>query len=164
MYWEARKNLFYYRQVLKFAKTYVPIGERVLDVGSGDCEYITWFDWFKTKQVVDLEKIPVLEGVIGTVGDFMDFKTDVPFDLVLCLQVLEHLNKPKEFCQKLLSVGKFIIISIPYNWPRGFCRTHVQDPVNEKKLGRWVGKQWLNMAVVMDGGLKRLIAVYEGVV
>ncbi|MFN8453534.1 MAG: hypothetical protein U0401_02505 [Anaerolineae bacterium] len=161
-YWEKRQKLKYYREALRLAKKYAPAGGSILDVGSYDCEYITWFDWFEKKQVIDLTKPVILDGVISTTGNFMEFECANLFDLVLCLQVLEHLHNPKEFCQKLLVTGRLIIISVPYQWERGRSASHVQDPVDEHKLQGWTGKPWKEMTIVTDGRCDRLVAVYEG--
>lgn len=162
-YWNQRKCLGYYKQVLEFARIYVPDGGSILDVGSGDCKYITWFDWFEEKQIIDIKNPPTLEGVISISGNFMDLHIDKLFDLVLCLQVLEHLHSPEDFCKKLLSVSKFAIISIPYKWSRGTCQSHLHDPVDEEKLTLWAGKDWIDKAVIKDGKQKRFIVVYEGI-
>jgi hypothetical protein len=92
----------------------------------------------------------------------IDFRSDREFDLVLCLQVLEHLREPARFSRKLLSVGRRIILSVPYKWPWGVCPSHLQDPVDEQKLLRWLGKPPLEGALVTDGACRRLVAVYEG--
>jgi hypothetical protein len=161
-YWEQRKQLRYYHQVLCFARDYVPDGGRVLDVGGRDCHYITWFDWFDSRQVIDLRQPPTLPGVVSTAGDFMTFEVAEPFDLVLCLQVLEHLEEPEPFCRKLLEAGRRVIISVPYKWRRGMCRYHKQDPVDEDKLLLWTGQAPTASAIVADNGLRRLVAVYQG--
>ncbi|HUT64388.1 MAG TPA: hypothetical protein VMZ04_10580, partial [Anaerolineae bacterium] len=70
-YWKQRKSFGYYKQVLEFARMYVPEGGSILDVGSGDCKYITWFDWFEEKQIIDIRNPPTLEGVTSISGNFM---------------------------------------------------------------------------------------------
>ena len=161
-YWESRKRLNYYKQVLDFARQYVPAGRRLLDVGAHNCQYLAWFDWFDEKLALDLRWVPKLEGVTGIKGDFMVYEPDAAFDLVLCLQVLEHLDEPAAFCQKRLTTGHRIIISVPYKWRRGVCADHVQDPVDEHKLRKWAGRPALDQAIIQDGKLRRLVAVYEG--
>ena len=161
-YWKNREIFNYYKQVIKFAAKYAGDGGSILDVGGGGCEYIKWFNWFDKKYIIDKKKLPEIEEVKTITGDFMDFEISVIFDLVICLQVLEHLNDPKAFCRKLLSVGKLIIISVPYKWRKGMCQYHVQDPVNEKKLEQWTGEFAIDKAIVTDNKLKRLVAVYKG--
>jgi hypothetical protein len=102
-----------------------------------------------------------MPGVNSIKADFMTYKIDQRFDLVLCLQVLEHLSDPIPFCQKLLSAGRWVIISVPYKWRKGLCRYHKQDPIDESKLLSWSGQEPKTSAIVIDNGLRRLIAVFD---
>lgn len=163
-YWQDRRHMRYYNQTLEFAQRYAAGGDSVLDVGSRDCEYIAWFDWFQRKVVLDLKPPPPRPGVETVAGDFLTWQPDTTFDLVLCLQVLEHLADPAPFCRKLLAASRVVIVSVPYRWPKGLCRYHVQDPVDEAKLAGWAGRAALDQAVVRDGARERLVAVFGGAV
>jgi hypothetical protein len=160
-YWDSRKHLNYYQQVLKYAQKYVPQGRSVLDVGGSDCDYISWLSWIPYKEVVDVKARKSIEGIVNTCCDFLAYKTEYTFDLVLCLQVLEHLKDPGTFCDKLLSMGKYIIVSVPYKWPHGTCAGHIQDPVDEKKLRLWMRLETIEKNIVTDGRMRRLVAVYN---
>jgi hypothetical protein len=160
-YWQSRKELKYYQEVLRFARQYAPDGGSILDVGSHNCDYITWFDWFATRHKIDLRKTIEIEGVKTMQGDFMQFQSAAPYDLVLCLQVLEHLQDPAAFAQKLLGTGKILIVSVPYKWHAGQCSFHLQDPVDEEKLLQWFKIPWLEMKIVTDNKMKRLVAVFK---
>ena len=159
-YWEARRHMRYYRQVLEFAQRHAPAGGSVIDVGGRDCEYIAWFDWFQRKVVLDLKPPPPQPGVETVAGEFLAWQPAEPFDLVLCLQVLEHLVDPAPFCRKLLRSGHVVIISVPYRWPQGSCKYHVQDPVDEGKLLAWAGQPVVEQAIARDGTRERLVAVF----
>lgn len=150
----------YYAQVLEFARRYAPTGGSVVDVGGRDCAYIQWFDWFERKVVIDLKPPPASPGVETLAGDFLAWQPDGRFDLVLCLQVLEHLAEPALFCRKLLGTGRTVIVSVPYRWPKGLCSYHVQDPVDEAKLRGWAGGPPRDRAIVRDGNRERLVAVF----
>lgn len=163
-YWQDRRQMRYYRQVLDFARRYASGGGSVLDVGGRDCEYIAWFDWFQRKVVLDLKPPPLRPGVEVVASDFLAWQPDTTFDLVLCLQVLEHLPDPAPFCRKLLAAGRLVIVSVPYRWPNGLCTYHLQDPVDLAKLLRWTGRAALDQAVVRDGARERLVAVFDGAV
>lgn len=150
----------YYTQVLDFARQYAPAGGSILDVGGRDCEYIQWFDWFDRKVVIDLKPPLASPGVETLAGDFLTWQPAGQFDLVICLQVLEHLSDPASFCRKLLQTGRTVIVSVPYRWPKGLCKYHVQDPVGEAKLQGWAGKPPRNSSIVRDGNRERLVAVF----
>lgn len=160
-YWEERKTLRYYRRVLEFARTYAADGGRLLDVGGRRCEYVLWFDWFKERAVVDLVEPADLPGIRAIQQDFLTMEVEAPYDLVLCLQVLEHLDDPAPFCRKLFDTGRVVILSVPYRWARGTCASHAQDPVDEEDVRAWAGRDWADSAVVTDGTLRRLVAVYD---
>ena len=159
-YWKNRRDLKYLRRVVDLARTFVPGGGHVLDVGGRDCEYILWFDWFSHKSVLDIRPAAKLDGVESIRADFRDYKPPRQFDLVTCLQVLEHLDDPAPFMRKLLATGRVLIASVPYRWPKGACRWHRQDPVDDRKLDAWAGRAPSERRVVTDRGVKRLIAVY----
>ena len=161
-YWQDRQHMRYYAQVVAFARQYAPAGGSVVDVGGRDCEYVQWFDWFQRKVVIDLKPPPARPGVEALTGDFLVWQPDTRFDLALCLQVLEHLPEPAVFCRKLLDTGRTVIVSVPYRWPKGLCKYHVQDPVDESKLRSWAGRSPRAVAVVRDGTRERLVAVFAG--
>lgn len=142
------------------AKKYSLNGTAVLDVGSRDCEYITLLDSFAIKHAIDLKRTPEAEGIIGIKMDFMQFVPDRVYDLVLCLQVLEHVSEPRPFCAKLMEIGKCVVISVPYKWREGTCATHLHDPIDEAKLLSWTEKPWKEMRVISDGHLKRMVTAY----
>lgn len=159
-YWNERKTLTYYRRVLDFAHVYAPDGGRLLDVGGGSCEYVLWFDWFDERTVVDLVAPAALPGVRTVQHDFRTMDVAAPYDLVLCLQVLEHLDDPTPFCRKLFDAGRVVILSVPYRWSPTACAYHVQDPVDEEDVRAWAGRDWSDHAIATDRGMRRLVAVY----
>ena len=159
-YWQQRQHMRYYTQVLAFAREYAPAGGSVVDVGGRDCDYIQWFDWFEHKLVIDLKPPPARPGVKTLAGDFLAWQPVNRFDLVLCLQVLEHLFDPTPFCHKLLETGRTVIVSVPYRWPKGMCIYHLQDPVDEAKLRSWTGQPPTVQSIVRDGSRERLVAVF----
>lgn len=69
-----------------------------------------------------------------------------------------------KFAQKLFTLGKTVIISVPYKWPKGRCKEHVHDPVDENKLYNWVKKKpdqyWVIKEDKYAPSDKRLICLY----
>lgn len=159
-YWEKRKNYSYYAEVMSLARSYSSDGDSVIDVGSNETELLSQMDWFKRRIALDIRYIMPVKEVETVVCDFMDFKPDIEFDIVLCLQVLEHLTFPERFAKKLFSTGNTIILSVPYKWPADYCNTHLHDPVDEKKLMSWTKMKPLETRIVKDVR-ERLIAVYK---
>jgi hypothetical protein len=161
-YWAERKDYRYYRKIIEFAKEYAPHAGTVIDVGPRDTPFLDAIDWVPSKTAIDLQCLPSITDAITLQGDFMQFEPERQFDLVFCLQVLEHLTDPKSFARKLLRTGRVVIISVPYNWTEDQCEWHLQDPIDEAKLLSWTEKQWLKKVTVEDNGVERLIAVFEG--
>jgi tetratricopeptide (TPR) repeat protein len=151
-YWNKRKDGLLYQMIKSLASGYVPNGSSVLEVGCHTSSFIFELDWFKEKVVTDLpflsEHWQGIEGVKFIPGDFYKLKFDRTFDLVLCTQVVEHLQEPKLFIQKLLSLGKTVIVSTTYEVPEGLCKYHVQDPISLEKFQEWFDREFTATVII----------------
>ncbi len=159
-YWEGRKDLQYYRTVREFAEKYCPNGKTLLDVGGGvglGCQYLEWFDRFDRTAVELPTNGCMLDGVRVVNADFLQWEPDRQYDLVLCLQVLEHVPDASAFALKLLTCGRVVIVSVPYLWPAGACSEHVHGPVDEAKLKAWTERDPVECAVADS----KRVAVYS---
>lgn len=159
-YWDERRRYRYYREVVRLARRHVPEGGRVIDVGAKEVELLRQLSWFQSRVALDTGYVMPRAGVETVIADFRDYEPDGPFDLVLCLQVLEHLPQPEHFARKLLRTGRTVIISVPYRWPAEEHESHLHDPVDEAKLRTWTGAEPIEASVVEDGK-RRLVAVYR---
>lgn len=161
-YWEKRSELYYYNVVRDWIDECSP-GDWILDVGARDTPIVKHGS-FTRRSMLDIRPFDNNhEGIEQIESDWLMFKMPQNADLVLCLQVLEHL--PDEivgpFSRKLLDSGKNIIISVPYKWPKGFCKWHQQDPVDIDKLERWTQREADRYYVEERDQDKRLIALYQ---
>jgi len=161
-YWESRKHLAYYAEVVRLARKWEPSGGRVIDVGAGPTRVLSGLGWFAERVALDRHWIPRQRGVKRVRADFLRHEAPRPFDLVLCLQVLEHFEDPAPFARKLLATGRTVIVSVPYRWAKGLTPGHIQDPVDEAMLAGWMGREPDQMSVIHDDQ-PRLIAVYRAV-
>lgn len=77
-----------------------------------------------------------------------------------CLQVLEHVKQPEPFAAALFAAARrAVIISVPWEWPAGYCASHVQDPVVDTKLYGWTHRRPTVKKIV--GEPARAVLLYE---
>ncbi len=164
-YWEQRKHFQYYRTALKLCYDAAFDARSVLDVGCYNTPFLEWLGWIPIKVAIDRLEMAEMPGVQKIRGDFLRWSANLetPFDLVLCLQVLEHLPEPHAFAQGLLAAcaeDGVVIVSVPYKWPAGSCVHHCQDPVDIPKLESWFDRSLKVAAVTTDEGMERVVAVF----
>ena len=160
-YWTQRKHFNYYVEVVRLCRAYEPGGGHVIDVGAGPTHLLHRLDWFAHRVALDRFYFPARRGIDVVQADFLVYQPDRRFDLVLCLQVLEHLEDPARFARRLFAMGRTVIITVPYRWAAGLYSPHVQDPVDEAKLRSWTERAPLETRIVADHSRERLIAVYR---
>ena len=161
-YWNTRKNLHYYVDVVRLARQHAGDARSVIDVGPRDTPFVLQLDWIPSRTALDIDFAPTIPDTTNIQADFLQYQPVEKFDLVLCLQVLEHLDDPRTFAQKLFATGKTVILSVPYMWPLGFCEYHLQDPIDEAKILSWTGRPFVDKSIVTDDGLRRIIGVFAG--
>lgn len=158
-YWSQRKDLEYYQIVRRLIEDMGPLGS-IMDVGCWDTPAVTWAD-ADERITVDTRTRPELPGVRAIVGRWPDCASEVPVcDVVLCLQVLEHLDEPQAFCAALFAAARrAVILSVPWGWPALAEPSHRQDPVDGEKLAGWAGREADRLVVV--GRPPRAVVRYD---
>jgi len=140
-YWRRRSDMLYYQYFRYIVRCVGADAGSMLDVGSGNAPYLEWFDWIPRRVSVDLEVPYSSEAVEGMRGNIFEIGFGEPFDLCTCMQVLEHVPDPAPFARRLLELGRIVLISVPYKWPKGSNPDHVNDPVDLKAVERWFGRK-----------------------
>ncbi len=160
-YWAARRHMLYYQAVFQYAAVAGHSARNVLDVGCAGTDYVNWFYWIPDRYVLDYRIANPPPGTTAIETDFLSYKPESRFDLVLCCQVLEHVADPAAFCQNLKNVASNLIVSVPYQW-LGNAPGHINDPVDEAKLQGWMGLQPNGWQIVQEPFReRRLIACYN---
>ncbi|RSK32913.1 hypothetical protein EJA01_11370 [Rhodovulum iodosum] len=164
-YWQERMDMLYYQYLDYIVRTVASSAESMIDVGSGNCPYLEWFDWIPERYSVDIRvpyNSPAVKGMKGDIHS-MDFKRK--FDVCTCFQVLEHVPDAGKFAQRLLELSDLTVVSVPFKWPEGRTKGHVHDPVDCPKLTSWFGRRANYQIVVSEPFRKvksdRLIAIYH---
>jgi SAM-dependent methyltransferase len=164
-YWRRRSDMLYYQYFRYIIRCIGPQAKSMIDVGSGNAPYLEWFDWIPKRVSVDLEVPYTSEAVQGVAGNIRDLRFDETFDICTCMQVLEHVPEPEPFAQRLLELGKVVLVSVPHKWPKGANKDHVNDPVDLAAVTNWFGRPPNYHLVVREpfAGRKgaRMFALYD---
>lgn len=167
LYWKRRKQMLYYRYIQRIIKEIGASAQSMIDVGSGNCPYLEWFDWIPERVSVDIRVPYSSEQVQGIQGDIFQLEFPKLFDVCTCLQVLEHVPDAGAFAKRLLQLARTVVVSVPYKWPNSPKPTpgHVHDPVDYAKLSSWMGRK-ADYKIIVEEPLsssprrRRLIAIY----
>ena len=175
------------------AQRYGSSARSVLDVGSSLPPFVNALTWTTQRtilgprfagnvgkgggEILSLSRIEEKFGVAAVKADFLEWQppprggvdassraSSPPFDLVLCSEVVEHVERPREFVRKLLATGKVVVLSVPYRWDacdNTRCH-HKTNQITRDKIAAWAGRQPLAFDIVeeADSGDRRIICVY----
>lgn len=164
-YWRERMDLMYYQYIDYILRAVANKAQSLIDVGSGNCPYLEWFDWIPERVSVDIRVPYRSDTVKGIQGDILTMDPGQKFDVCTCFQVLEHVPDAGPFAKRLLEFSDLCIVSVPHLWPAGRTPGHVHDPVDYEKLTGWFGRE-ANYKIVVkepfrERGGERLIAIFD---
>lgn len=165
-YWRKRRRLAYYTLAIEYIKQYAGDRKTLLEVGGGVTRGVRYLNqlphWDRVSVELPSPERRQLPGVRVVEQDFLAWAPDRSYDVVMCLQVLEHVADPTAFAAKLFSCAtRLVVISVPYQWKRGAEPTHSHDPVDRVKLKSWVGREPVQSRVVDAHPYRRLVAAYH---
>ena len=165
-YWQKRRerNKGYYQQIVDYAREFAPDAQTSLDVGNYGCEYVYELEWIPRRTVLDIiDDMYALDDRIEKIkADFLALQPSQKFDLVTCLQVLEHFDDPTPFIAKLRQVqAKVLIVSLPFMWPNDRTPNHKHDPISLATIHSWMGTESAAETVITEeNGTQRWMGVY----
>ena len=106
-YWRQRSDMLYYRYIDWIIRATGAQAESLIDVGSGNCPYLDWFDWIGDRVSVDIRVPYAGPGIRPIKGDILTLDFPKRFDSCTCLQVLEHVPDVEPFARRLLAPGSY---------------------------------------------------------
>jgi len=160
-YWSARKHFLYYKAVFQYLSVVGYNAKKIIDVGSASAEYLSWASWIPDRSILDYKISEKFNGITSIETNFFDFYPIGKYDVALCCQVLEHVENPVMFCEKLKEICNKLIITVPYKW-QGYTPGHIQDPVDDEKLYGWMGcKPNFSQVIYEPFREGRLISYYD---
>ena len=163
VYWERRQQYVYYYVVRQLTEGLGKNAASMLDVGSAATPFLDWFAHIPERASLDLSFPYDGPGVTPITTDFLQWEPGRRFDVVTCLQVLEHVPRADLFAKKLLAVGEIVVVTVPYQWEKGRVRSHIHDPVTREKTRSWFGckpnYEFVCHEVVRE--FPRLLQVYD---
>lgn len=160
-YKETREHLFYMSYIRQLLSV-ISLGKKsILDVGSNGMDTLSMTSCLH-KVSIDINNPFIHEGIKSIKADFLKYNFKEKFDIVTCLQVIEHIadRDIKQFCQKLLKLSSLLVVSVPYRWEKELCKEHLQDPINLSKLVTWFGDEPKFVDVITDNYMCRLVAIF----
>lgn len=171
-YWPRRANREYHAKAMEFVRQYIrhsPLEHHqstLLDVGGGiqyGCRYLDGLPEFDRTSIELPDSAPArLAGVRLIADDFRTWTPDRRYDVVTCLQVLEHIPDAAAFAQQLFACAtQLVVISVPFKWKRRPDSGHIHDPVDRAKLATWTGREPLQSKIVDQATHRRLVAIYR---
>lgn len=189
-YWRERKAFRFYKDLHCVIERYAKTAKSALDVGSSLPPFINTLPWIGTKvilgprfagnvgkggkEILSLQRIEAKFGVKAIKADFLAWQPPndwqpVPgalplYDLILCSEVVEHVESPSVFVRKLLAMGRVVVLSVPYLWD-GCDHTrchHKTNKISRQKIESWAGRPPQAFDIVEEAnGDRRIICVYE---
>ena len=130
-YWNLCQNNKLYSRFLKLVREEALDALTVLDVGAYESPYVSLFDWIPTKVATDIQlRANVwndMDGIAFVQGDFMKLNFATVFDVVICNQVVEHIDDDnvKPFIAKMQYIAKVLMVTTTYEMPFGDIPGHV---------------------------------------
>ena len=140
-YWQGRKDHDLYAFTRSAAKVFFGNAKSAIDVGSYVGGLICDLEWIDKRIATDIQKLEKnwddVDGVEFISGDAFCLDFPAKFDLVISNQTIEHLEEPSQFVEKLLSIGRGLIITTTFETPFGLIDGHIQDPIDMEKFKSW---------------------------
>lgn len=169
-YWAKRRKNRIYLTSLLYTHYFCRRKDSVADIGCHCSPLVLMVPGFSRRFAIDpspasAEAWAEVDGATYIQGRLDE--VDLPkligsekFDLILCNQVIEHLDDPAPFCAELLQKSRRLVISTTFETPAGHVQGHVQDPIDYTKFRGWFGRKPLMSTLVSGPVGGKIVAVF----
>jgi hypothetical protein len=187
-YWRERRSFRFYKHLLCIIQRYAHAAKSALDVGSSLPPFLNALPWIQQKAIVgprfagnvgkggkEILSLPRIEAKFGVTAHQADFLAWQPerggattpgplYDLIICSEVVEHVEQPSAFVRKLLALGRVVVLSVPYMWEacdNTQCH-HKTHKITRQRIEAWAGRSPQAFDIVEEAsGDRRIICVYD---
>ncbi|MEP7457169.1 methyltransferase domain-containing protein [Phyllobacterium sp. SB3] len=169
-YWSKRSNDRMYLMAVLFANFYTRRKETVADVGCHCSPLVLMLPDFKrrfafdpspqaAKAWADVDGATFVNSILAP-EMVRPLINDDKFDLVICNQVIEHLEEPEEFATTLCNVSRKLILSTTFETEKGVIEGHVQDPISLDKFEGWFPRKMQQCFISRGPTVHKILAVF----
>lgn len=138
----------YYTEVENFVNRQST--QTIIDIGCGPSTLLTRLKPPR-KTAFDLWHMPTLPGVENIQGDLLTYPFPRKYGIVMCLQVLEHIQDVEPAIVRLFQItDSILIVSLPYLWEQGKEPGHIHDPIDDAKIAKWFKGRKLIRRTICD--------------
>jgi hypothetical protein len=161
-FWEKQKDSVYYCILQSLHKNLIRTPQSILDVGPGNKSPLGWLQ-SESKTSTDTKNPYVSDDVESVTANFLTWRPEKKFQVITCLHIMERAQRPETYAQKLLRLGKLVIVSVPYKLAKEHAGSQLHSNIDEKTMKEWFGRE-PNFSYVcreLKSNSDRLIQVYE---
>jgi hypothetical protein len=169
-YWAKRRSSRIYLMSLLFAHYFCRDKDTVADVGCHSAPLVLMLPGFKRRYAIDPNPHAARcwRGVDG--ATFLNARleeVDVKaltgrrkFDLIMCNQVIEHVDEPAPFARMLLAKARRVIVSTTFETPSGVIESHLHDPIDLQRFESWFPRKSLGIFIARGPVGGKILAVF----
>jgi 2-polyprenyl-3-methyl-5-hydroxy-6-metoxy-1,4-benzoquinol methylase len=169
-YWAKRRNSRIYLMSLLFAHYFCRDKDTVADVGCHSAPLVLMLPGFKRRYAIDPSPHAAncwrdVDGAtfVNVPLEDVDVKALTgrrKFDLIMCTQVIEHVDTPASFAHMLLARARRVIVSTTFETPAGHIESHVHDPIDLEKFEAWFPRKPLGTFIARGPVGGKILAAF----
>jgi len=177
-YSKGRKDHQYYRDAWCAVRFLGEGARSIVDVGSSYPPFLLSTDWIPEREIISkyfpgnerpcgaATHCMLQDGIQANVEDFYKWQPTKTYDVVLSMQVVEHVDNPTRFMRKILKTGRTVVFTVPFLWEDEHMKFHKHHKISLEDMRKWAGKHEDHFHISEDSGKgkygQRLLMVFKG--